>query len=549
MVAASAPLTTLASLLTGKGCRKRRGDLYSNCRGADHERHRMWRLTSIALVLAAASATAGAAHAADVTLRVSPETAKLPPAGSAEAVVVVHNPGPKRLLHVVVSVVPPAGVEVEPKRTKPMAIAVGADAASRFTLRQASSGTLPATVLVRADYRLPAGSKKPLLSKVLVSSLPVVLQEAEPLDQVAKVDVRSGLTTLDDFRGGDVVLVVSNTSAGAIRVTDVRPHPKEGVSFDVEDVPRPLWIRPAHQRAIPVAVSLDKGAALRSGPDVLLFTVDLAWGDKAHVRSGSVVVSHDVKFGVFAESEVGELLKIPSFLVLPGFLLVLTLGLLWRAGAHFKRLPNEPILSNVAAFAYFVVLTSMLLIVVYRIRTGRDIRAGYSFGDIVTISRDSILYALVLFGAAFLAHSRYLRWRYPTEGDRDSPITTLKKLGRQGLGLELYEVEIKAGTAQGKAWLYESRDRDRPRKAVGPQIGVEYTAADPKINAEVQKDVNRYRDAKDNPGGLAERLEEAQSAKQVAVRWMARPGLDGLLLVKAADLEIGDARNPVVEEV
>jgi hypothetical protein len=361
---------------------KRRGDLYSTCKRADHERRQMWRLTSIVLTIAAASATAGAARAADVTLQVSPETAKLPPAGSAEAVAVVHNPGPKRLLHVVVSVVAPAAVEVEPKRTKPMAIAVGADAAFSFTLRQASSGALPATALVRADYRLPAASRKPLLSKVLVSSLPVVLQEAEPLEQVAKVDVRSGLTTLDEFHGGDVVLVVSNTSAGAIRVTDVRPHPKKGVSFDVEDVPRPLWILPAHQRAIPVAVSLDKGAAPRSGPDVLLFTVGLAWGDKAHARRGSIVIADDVKFGVFAESEVGELLKIPSFLVLPGFLFVLTLALLWRAGAHFKRLPSEPILSNVAAFAYFVVLTSMLLIVVYRIRTGRDIRAGYSFGPL-----------------------------------------------------------------------------------------------------------------------------------------------------------------------
>jgi hypothetical protein len=278
----------------------------------------MWRLTSIALALAAAAAAPGAAQAADVTLRVSPETVKLLPAGSAEAVVVVDNPGPKPLRHVVVSIVAPASVEVEPKRTKAMTIPVEADVVTRFTLRQTSAGALPATALVRADYRVSRGAHEPLRSKVLVTSLPVVLQEAQPLDQVAKVDVRSGLETLDDFHGGDVVLVVSNTSAGAIRVTKVRPREQEGVSVDVGDFSRPLWIRPAHQRAIPVSVSLDKGAALRSGPDVLLFTVDLAWGERAHERTGSIVVSRDVKFGVFAESEVAELLKIPSFLVLPG---------------------------------------------------------------------------------------------------------------------------------------------------------------------------------------------------------------------------------------
>jgi hypothetical protein len=78
---------------------------------------------------------------------------------------------------------------------------------------------------------------------------------------------------------------------------------------------------------------------------------------------------------------------------------------------------------------------------------------------------------------------------------------------------------------------------------------VDYTAADPKLNAEVQTDVNRYRDAKDDPGGLAQRLEEAQNAEQVAVKWMTRPGLDGLLLVKAESIEVRDATNLVVEEV
>jgi hypothetical protein len=519
------------------------------------KRHSLRELAQIAFALIATLAALGQAEdawAADaspqVTMRISPETAELSPEGVARVIVVVDNASAKRVTEVEVSIVVPAALSSKPKTIGPLTIRPGGAVASQFTLRQTSVGALPATALVRANYKVRAARRQAPLKQILVASLAVASHQADPLDHVAKVDVRSGLTALDDFHGGDVVLVVSNTSAGTVRVTDVRPQEKEGVVFELESFAKPKRVLAGHQVAIPVAVSLSRDAAVRSGEEALLFTVELAWGGGDAPRSGSVVVTHDVTLGVFGESDVAELLKIPSFIVLPGFLFIVTLALLWRVGAHFKRLPNEPILGNVTAFAYFIVVSSMLLILVYWLRTKRDLRGGYNFSDIIAVSRDAIVIAILVFVVGYAGHFAYLQWRFPTDRDRNSPITVLKKLGRQGLGLELHKVTIKEGAVKGKAFLYERRDREGVVRAVGPAIAVKYEVGG---DAALHADVNRYRDAKDDPGGLAKRLEKARKVNQIRVRWLI-PEQDGpkeLTFVAAENVEVDDAKTMVVEEV
>jgi hypothetical protein len=101
-------------------------------------------------------------------------------------------------------------------------------------------------------------------------------------------------------------------------------------------------------------------------------------------------------------------------------------------------------------------------------------------------------------------------WTRPSA--KDSPVTILRKLGRQHLGLELEVVQLEGGDQR---FLLQPRPQDDRAVWVGPTIVVVWGAdAQP-------EDRTRFEELREQrePGPLADFLQGAQARKALRVVW------------------------------
>jgi hypothetical protein len=414
----------------------------------------------IALVVAPTLGTAQDTQQA--VLEIIPESLTLSLNGHATVTVVLRNGNARPLTNVQLSWLSNEGVMAA--APGPRLSRLASYAAHRWTLdvSRPAGAPLAGTLYVRTDFEWQRGEAGAPIPATAIRALAVRAPEAEKADGWATVQLLTALTSLQERRPGKIYLVVTNKTADSLCVGRVASHVPSFVTAVVADrglAAEPL--PPGETRTLTVDVTIVADSAIKAGKHLLVFELPLARGRAGASRRATLIASQQIDVGAFGDSELLTLLGVPSFLVLPGFLIVATIGLLWTyCGLRNATgaIPAFPFRTKDADFWMIAVTLSVISAFVYPIFTRRNYLDGYGMRDVAGVWIGCVVLSLAAFGIVTGVwrwkrwdNARKLRDRVPAEAD--DQLVTLEKLARRGLSLTRPQVEVTVGGNPQRGFL------------------------------------------------------------------------------------------------
>jgi len=495
-------------------------------------------LTYVSLAVMLQTTVADTANAQDSTLSVevvpnSVELSPLSPNKEAKVFVKATNISTDSLQNVQLSTFSNAGVTATPQgEQKAVQLAPGEEQVWQLAVKQTGEGPLSGTVQLRIDYdRVKEDSPTPIPQTVF-GSLETKSSAPTTVDAVAEAQVRTTLTTLSRERPGKAFLTIRNKSDVPLRLEDISVRvPGDIVAFGCEEPELittdcaikggTMSIAPNENRTI--AINLWAENRVIPGKYLSLFEIPLKWGSSDTERSGELVVTHEFNVEVFGESQILTLLGVPLLLVLPGFLVVGTWSILWPL---YPLKPKEEIPAFPLAFAtpgFWIVALTISIVLVFFYSFTLDINFLQSYGllDIGKIWSISALLGILSYFAVRVILKAYRARRVPSE--QDKPISVLRKLKRQGLGISLNRVKVEANGELYQLFLLEPNKEDDKKISAGPYIVVRWKEVDGRgklgeqrrLREQVRENLRLRRD----PESLAKLLKKGNDKDVLEVRW------------------------------
>lgn len=490
-------------------------------------------LLLLASALFVASAAGVQAQPQGLTISVVPDHVEIGADGFTKTLIVVRNPTTTTFHSVRLDLSSNARVDSRMRGDVASRLAPGESFAVSFWMEPSeNAGPIDDTVTVVVRYMWTTEAGEPARG-ISTATLSVTRRGPTPVDAVADVQVQSALSTLNEQRTGTVYVVVHNVAQTPITVLDVVPGGPAFVRFEPAQLPRSVRLAPRETRAFPIEV----GAApqVQPGPHRLLFTVHLEWPEDGYLVQGNTVVTHSVSVGVLGESDILTALGVPSLLILPGFLMLAVVSLLWylpkpkAAPASFPLSPTAPEFWVIAiSLSFGMAFWGFPRITAWSTGTARTYLTEYGLGDVALLWSASmvvgvVLHLLILGGIAGYDWWLTRRRERHTPAPQDDPLTILRKLHRLGLTIELERLEINEGDRTYQGFALEPREDGQPSIWIGPAIEVRVTdAAEPGLREEIDALLIK-KDAQQ----LAATLEHAQRTGVVGVQWSTSSHLVG----------------------
>lgn len=467
-----------------------------------------------------------------IKLEVTPATIDLPAKGEAQAQVVLRNKSQTALEKVKLDWFSGTQADIKADETTEFAsLAPQADAYWTLRVNQTVNGLIPGNVYLRVKYNTTGAAGVP---QVLYATLAVNSRQADEVNKVVEVVPRTSSTQLNEQRPGQVFLVITNKGNLPINLGQISVSGPGFISgtADMSKLPhvseKVVQIEARDSAYVPVEIKVID--AVRPGKHLLLFQTPIEWGPAENRQKANVIAQQEFEVGILGESELLTALGLPSFLILPGFLMIVTYGLLDKRAVMdqsiLKNATNAPLwigaitLSGVMAFLY--PLGTRLLG-----GAKRDYLISYGLGDIIRVWIASILLGVL---AWLLVQCLKRLWRYlfrPSE--TDSATRLLKKLYWQGLKLDLYKFSVSNNGAETDLFLLERRRPNQETYWVGPYINIEWPAVEEALKPEqlrLKTLVSEQLDG-DNARALAKTLEAGKRKGVLDARWDTTGGFRG----------------------
>ena len=501
----------------------------------------------------------------------------------AKARVIVRNPGPGAVTDLRLSWLDVSGLKVVPADTTLTEAQTPNSLRDRNPLlpqndrvyillfQQAGNEPVSSTLQLSMScvYAGQAKNTK-ATTRVVLASLPVKSREPETIEQVVDVQVKTALESLMQYQRGKIFLVVTNKSNVAMQASYIGMKGPSFIQVD-EAVPTPegahatssppksgdasalaslIPNKPAaqdsaqnkplrfhtilpHQNAV-IDLNAKIVDKLQSGKHQLLFHIKATQQKTGEPAPVDIFVPHQVTVGVPGETAVLTLLGVPSLLILPGFLVFVMAGLLWRLGL-FKSIyvaDSFPLPPNTAEFWLAAISVSIVILFGYRL-SGNNILTSYDLQDLLFLWFLSLALGAVFYLVGMVVYTLYQSGRIPSGGD--DALTVLHKLGRQKLGVYLDRVSWKtsdSGKEQTRTVFLLQRHKDGKESYwVGPGIQILWgPKAPPELKNEVRKQLN-----KDGNLSLLALLLTGKDSNIVKVHWDPDHPMKNVVQAKASD--------------
>jgi hypothetical protein len=490
-----------------------------------------------------------------VVVEVIPDKVEIPLDGEVRALVVTRNLSTRMLedvrlswfayTHVRATIEPTGPGHIEPQGTLTWVI----------TLSEPDEFLDSETVHLQVDYSWETDDGSGAVPGVAFSTLEINGPAREAAEKIVDVQIKTTLQALSEQQPGEVFLIIKNISNVAIRVTDVLPDGPEFITFQVSELEKSVTLAPGESKAVPVVVKAKD--VVRPGNHLLLFDVRLEWERAGRSQSGNLILSREVEVGILGESEILKALAVPSFLLLPGFLMIVGVGLLWKLGRSTQEFPLKV---SSPEFWLVAITLSILMAAVYPIATQyltgvrRSYLEGYGLIDVIQVWLSSIILAFAVYvgamGTRNLA-SRALHWvRSVKQGRKtpskdDDPVTLLKKLHRQNLGVRLDRVVVNIQEVKHFAFVLERPGEAWETLWVGPSITVEWLEG---ADVELRMQVDQQLGEKGSAAALAALLKRGQREGALRVTWKRMNQLVKPYLAEKADILSFEPPNFLIEQ-
>lgn len=337
-----------------------------------------------------------------------PDRVALRPLGLTDVLLVVTAPADGGLvLSDEPEVRSPAGVTVTllplpAPDTLPRLVGAGSTLTRRLLLRGApleSEDRLVVSLPVRREGR----------TESLVATLTVSRGEFLPVSEVATLRVQTGLENLTDRMGDTLFLEVQSKVPFPVAVA---PPRGTGPGFLKIKSLQADTIRIEPGSSVLLRMSLKTSRRVRPGAHIVGFTVPLSWSEAdAPLRSAELQAFHTVQVGVLGESDILTLLAVPSFFLLPGFLLLSAAAFVLKTGGVEDWIPSDP---KTTDFWIVGITFSLLASVVLSEAGMRYLALGYGVADLARV-----WFASVFLGAGGAGLALWIRKLRVAKAQRD----------------------------------------------------------------------------------------------------------------------------------
>ena len=495
------------------------------------------------------------AQDAPIKVELTPTAVELPPRGEVQAQVTLRNKSQGALQNIKLVWFTDTGVVIRADESQDLpALAPQAEVFWTLHLAQNADGLIPGNIYFRVSYST-AGA-----AQVLYGTLGVNTRQTDEVNKVVEVVPHTASTLLNEQRPGQVFLVINNKSNQPIRVGQITTR---GPDF-ITGTPDMTKLMPDQQGFVQlgardsayVPVQIKVTDAVTPGKHLLIFQVPVEWGAQEHQQKASVIAQQEFDVGILGESELLTALGLPSFLILPGFLMLVTFRLLNKGGAG-----EESVLTNATNPALWVgaITLSGVMAFLYPYGTkwfggvSRNYLVSYGLGDIVRVWLVSIL--IGMFAWAGYRLGKFL-WRYllqPAESDK--PVWLLIKLCLRGLGVSLYQMTVKIDGEDCLLFQVDRRREGQETYWVAPFIEIEWlppaATLSEKAQAARQKFMQQVADQLGHDGSackLAWRLMQGKRKGLLEATWQATAGLTGPREVKKDDVTPDSIKGVIAVE-
>ncbi len=453
-------------------------------------------LLAVSLALIGASAMA-AAQATTPSISVVPDSLVLIPGGTTTAFLVLRNPDDNALHRVRLTSLEVSGISVRFADTLFATLAAHAAVSTTMFVTRDSVGVRPASLALRLDFQ--RGSSR--ISGVLLERVELVGDPLATIDSVAKLELSATPLTVTERDPGKVDVIITNKTDLPITVRRISAR---GPIVATLDSSAQMSIPPFAVRSFTMDLELSGAKRILPGKRKLLFDVELGWSSSTGPRTGNSVLQHDVDLAVFGESVVLKVLSVPSFLVLPGFLMLVAFGMVWKY-RDFLRGAKGSAFDLTPAKAEFWVIAITLSGVMALVSRGVYLN-GYRTSDLVVVWLVSVLLGAV-------SGLIWVSWRYVwiTPSPKDSQVTILRKLARQRMNIECELVVLDHGV---KRYLVQPVPDDGS-VWVAPTIAITWASSVPNEFRERYNELREQRKARP----LATFLDAAMKQGAVTIAW------------------------------
>jgi len=481
-----------------------------------------------------------------VKLEALPTTAKIFPNRKTPVLVVVRNPTANPLNNLTLSWYSDAIVDVTGDGLKLSSLPANAEHAWTIQVGSTANGEFaPGSLHFRLDYS--NGNETP---GVLLTSVEVQSGAVQNSADIADVKIESTLESLTQQTPGKVYIVVTNKINKRLTAT-ITPTWPYGLESTTNQSSYVIDLQPYQTAAVEVGVKAKD--RVRPGKHLLIFDATLAWDESGQPQVRHNIVTRPVDVGVLGESQILTLIGVPSFLLLPGFLVLLTVKIAWSL--KWFKVKGQPTAFpwdvKSAEFAFAAITISFLLTGSYS-WLWQNLFDGYGLRDIIIVWFLSV-FVIGFLGYVLVAFVYRWRWRRVTPSVDDEPIPFLQKLARRRLGLVLdraqFKIKVNGQDTDQEAFLLESTENAGDTIWVAPPITIRWPdEADENLKQSVRNQLEEG-----NPKALAALLEAAagdgiQNNARPIVSWAQLGTLNRPTELKTSDFVQIVAQTRLVNE-
>ncbi|WP_411080424.1 hypothetical protein [Streptomyces sp. cmx-18-6] len=294
------------------------------------------------------------------------------------------------------------------------------------------------------------------------AALAVKATKTAPTGEVVDVSLVTSMVRLQEARPQDVYVVVRNTSGSPVAVNRMSAT----VSSDMrvchrrtEPAAHSDADRCGHEQRVRLPRKVAPGTTAlfrfrieatprsRAGEHQALFTTEVSYQEAGVTRRAGVVLSRDFEYSVLGESDFLTAVGVPSFLLLPGFLVLMAYRIpARRARARGVDLP--PIDASAPEFLAVSATLSILAIPVYWLATAatgnaRTYLQGYGIRDLLQVWIASVVIGFAAFAVPWAVQTYRIRMTTPQPTDDAERV--LRRLARAHSQLVLPQVRFTVG--------------------------------------------------------------------------------------------------------
>ncbi|MEI7847046.1 MAG: hypothetical protein WCK35_14705 [Chloroflexota bacterium] len=509
-------------------------------------------------------------------LEVIPSEIEIFPGREAEAQITFKNFSDNKIQNIQLSFFPnpnlkielinPTNSNLEPQGALPWFIKVS----------QIGTGELDEVIQLRAVFLWKPEGGENYVPGVVKTSIQVKTYTPVALQVLPDLQIKTVLTNLIEGQPGIVYVVINNPSKLPILIKNIIPDGPDFVKFApaYEDINEVIRANESHV----FRYTLETNQSVTPGKYLLLFKVEFAWKSSNYEWPGAVIATHDMDVSILGESGIMSMLGlttagIPIFLILPGFLMIVTIGILWhwltpQAGEYvFKNLLEA---LKLPEFWFWIFTLSFVMIPIYSagsryLGTPRDLLRGYGFIDVAAVWFASIFLAAGSFcGYAILKKilpliketilSKYEDWKRKqnTPTRQDTPIIILNKLTQQPQGFlrERASLTINEQQLESPVYLLEAFANGKETYWVSSRIKVAWKAHRTEKENELFESIKNDLSENINAvGALNSKLIKAYQEKMILLSWEATEPfpLVGPHLVEIKNLQrLPDEPRPII---